>query len=325
MNPRSTPNSLTAALLLLLAGLCSAHAATPDQPWWPHPLWGSGDQAGASNWITPEKIKDAVTLVRTGKVYELGHIYEDGMPQIGRRSYKLVIPSFPTYGPELIAGKAVVFNDEFIAGELGQVGTQFDGPGHVGMVARHTDGSEKITFYNGFTADDLRAPYGLKKLGVEQVKPIVTRGVLIDVAGFRGEDTVPGGTAITLAEIRGALTRQGIDEASLRPGDALLFNFGWWRHWPKPITTQGPTPYIADEVVAWIIERQPSMVGSDANLDGPSASVHTEITLKNGIFNLELMTFEPLLADRAYEFLFIFTPLRLKGATGSPGRPIAIR
>jgi kynurenine formamidase len=54
-------------------------------------------------------------------------------------------------------------------------------------------------------------------------------------------------------------------------------------------------------------------------------AVHEEVTLKNGIFNLEWMRFGDLLADRAYEFLFVFTPLRLKGATGSPGRPLAIR
>ncbi len=47
--------------------------------------------------------------------------------------------------------------------------------------------------------------------------------------------------------------------------------------------------------------------------------------LRNGVFNLEFMTFETLLADEVYEFLFVFTPLRLKGATGSPGRPLAIR
>ena len=54
-------------------------------------------------------------------------------------------------------------------------------------------------------------------------------------------------------------------------------------------------------------------------------AVHEEVTLKHGIFNLEWMRFGDLLSDRAYEFLFVFTPLRLKGATGSPGRPLAIR
>ena len=51
----------------------------------------------------------------------------------------------------------------------------------------------------------------------------------------------------------------------------------------------------------------------------------SRIGLKNGIFNLEYMKFEELLSEQVYEFLFVFTPLRLRGATGSPGRPLAIR
>jgi kynurenine formamidase len=66
------------------------------------------------------------------------------------------------------------------------------------------------------------------------------------------------------------------------------------------------------------------MVGSDATTDVAMA-VHEDVTLKHGIFNLEWMRFEGLLADGVHEFLFVFTPLRLKGATGSPGRPLAIR
>ncbi len=53
--------------------------------------------------------------------------------------------------------------------------------------------------------------------------------------------------------------------------------------------------------------------------------VHQELMMKNGIFNLENMQFDELVADGVNEFLFIFTPTRFKGATGSPGRPIAIR
>ena len=66
------------------------------------------------------------------------------------------------------------------------------------------------------------------------------------------------------------------------------------------------------------------MVGSDANLDGPHEKVHGDITMKNGIFNLESMDFSTFHSEKVYKFLFVFTPLRLKGATGSPGRPIAI-
>lgn len=68
------------------------------------------------------------------------------------------------------------------------------------------------------------------------------------------------------------------------------------------------------------------MMDSDADTDHAGTwAVHEELVSKHGIFNLEFLDFETVLADGAYEFLFVFTPLRLKGATGSPGRPIAIR
>jgi kynurenine formamidase len=291
-------------------------------PWWPHPTWGAEDQAGGSNWITPEKIVKAVSLVKTGEVYELGHVYERSMPMIGKRSYNLFIPSFPTYDPAGI--DKIVFNDEYVTAEIGQVGTQFDGPGHVGKQLKMADGTTTEVFYNGVTTAEIKSPYGLLKNGVENVKPIMTQGILLDIAGYKGVDILPEGYQVTLEDVQKTLAKQGIKESEIESGDALLFNFGWWRHWPKPITTTGNPAYVSMEVIAWIISKRPSMVGSDANLDGPEYKVHSEITMKNGIWNLELMDFSTLPAKRKYKFLFVFTPLRLKGATGSPGRPIAI-
>jgi hypothetical protein len=291
-------------------------------PWWPNKTWGAGDAAGGSNWITPGKVTKAVALVRTGRILELGHAYERGMPLIGQRSFNLYIPSFPTHGP--FGDRKVVYNDEYVTGEIGQVGTQFDGPGHVGQHVKMADGTSTYVFYNGVTADEMRGPYGLSRNGVENVKPIVTRGIHIDLAGFKGVKTLPENYAITLNDVRGALAKQGMKEGDLEPGDALLFDLGWWRLWPDPKTTSGAPAYASREVVDWVIARKPSMIGSDANFDGPDSWVHTEITMKNGIWNLELMDFAALENEKVHEFMFVFTPLRLKGATGSPGRPIAI-
>lgn len=143
--------------------------------------------------------------------------------------------------------------------------------------------------------DEMRNPYGLLKLGVENVKPIITRGILMDVAGYKGVDILPEGYEITLSDVRNILAKEGLTESDIEPGDALLFNLGWWRHWPNPITTGGRPAYISREVVDWI-----------------------------GIFNLEFMTFEALQTEKQYKFLFVLPTLRLKGATGSPSRPIAI-
>lgn len=322
----------TAALSLAFWAPSGAGAQTREKgPWWPHPVWGAGDQAGGSNWIKPAKVLEAVRLVRSGRMYELGQVYERGMPLFGSRTYSLFIPSSPTGGPD--GENRLVYHDEFLAAEIGQVGTQFDGPGHIGARLRMADGSEKDLFYNGIPLDEMRGPYGLEKLGVQNVRPILTRGLLIDVAAYKGVDTLPNSYEVTVADVRGALQRQGLSEGDIREGDALFFRYGWARLWRAPEKYNTDPPGIGLEVARWIIEKKASMIGSDQwttevvpNPDPKLAfPVHQELITKNGIFNLENMTFEELHEDRAYEFLFVFTPIRFKGATGSPGRPIAVR
>lgn len=318
------PKSILSIPLIILISSNMAFAQTREKgPWWPNELWGADDQAGGSNWITPEKVLRSVSLVKTGKVYELGHPYERGMPVVSGRSYNIFIPSFPTSGP--FGEEEIVYNDEYIASEIGQVGTQFDGPGHPGKRIRMADGSTTEVFYNGYSAAEMRNPYGLQKLGVENVKPILTRGILIDVAGYKGVEMLSDGYEISMDDVRGALDREGLSEASFEPGDAILFNLGWWRLWPDPVCVNGDKPYLGQDVVDWVIGKKASMVGSDSVLDGPYPRVHEQLILRNGIFNLEFMTFETLLPDEVYEFMFVVTTLRLKGATGSPSRPIAIR
>jgi kynurenine formamidase len=142
-----------------------------------------------------------------------------------------------------------------------------------------------------------------------------------------------GGYEVTLADVRGALARQRIAESSIMPGDAVLFRYGWAQLWRTPAEyNAGRLPGIGLEVARWLVERKITATGGDTSTNevSPSPSglvipVHQELMMKNGIFNIENLTFEELAADRAYEFLFVATPIRFKGATGSPLRPLAIR
>ena len=223
----------------LLPGITIAQTRESG-PWWPNAQWGAADAAGGSNWITPEKVLKAAALVKTGRMLELGHVYERGMPLNGSRSYNIFIPSFPTHGP--ILDRGVVFNDEFVAAEIGQVGTQFDGPGHVGQRVKMADGTETFVFYNGVPAAEMRGPYGLLKNGVENVKPILTRGIYLDLAAFKGVATLPGNYEVTVADIRGALAKQGLKESDIEPGDALLFNTAGGGCGPIPRSKARRTP-----------------------------------------------------------------------------------
>jgi kynurenine formamidase len=307
--------------------------ATGDTPigpkWWPS-RWGPQDEAGASNWITPAKVLEAAKLIKTGKIYELGRIYESDMPLFGARVFSLRIPGTPTGGP--FGNNKLVYHDEFVATEIGQVGTQFDGLGHIGCITGKDGDMTEMRYYNGFTEAEMANAYGLQKLGMENCKPFFVRAILVDVAGLKGR-MLNKGEEISVADVQAALQREGIAESSIQPGDGVFFNTGWGSLWKKDNAkfNEG-CPGIGLEVARWIVAKQASVVGADTwpteVVPNPNPDlafvVHNELITKNGIYNHENLNFDDLIMDRVHEFVYSFAPLRIKGATGSPGRPIAI-
>ena len=173
---------------------------------------------------------EATQLVRTGKIYELGQLYESGMPFFGQRTYSLRVPiKAPPEG-----GNRVVGYDEFVSGEIGHVGTQFDGVGHIGRKSLWRMAGSSTFSTTVSPQRRWMRPYGVQKLGIEHVKPVVTRGVLIDVASYKGVDRLPNSYEVTVADVEGALARQGMSEADVHAGDAVLFRYGWSQLWRQP-------------------------------------------------------------------------------------------
>ncbi len=314
-------------------------AQTREQgPWWPS-VHGPQDQAGASNYVTPEKILSALQIPRTGQTYELGHMYETSMPQYGYRPYFLqVVPAAP---PER-AGEGAAHRDYF-TGFIGQMGTQFDALSHQGESVRMADGSVQNVYYNGFAQQDLTGANngvgGLEALGTEHVKPYITRGILIDIAGYKGVESLDAGYEVTMDDVRGALARQNMDEETVQQGDAVLFNYGWAVNWTNPskyndsyvgVGENEGSPGIYAEVTRWLISRRVSLVGADSccvevRPRPGTENVHRMLFLRDGIPLLENMELRELAGDEVYEFLFLALTERIKGATGSPVRPIAVR
>jgi kynurenine formamidase len=323
---------MAAGGILAQAQPAQAQAAgdTPIGPkWWPS-RWGPQDEAGASNWITPTKVLEAARLIKTGKIYELGRVYEAEMPLFGARVFAVRIPGTPTGGP--FGKNKLVYHDEFVSTEIGQVGTQFDGLGHIGCITGKDGDMTEMRYYNGFTEAEMANAYGLQKLGIEKCKPFFTRGVLVDVAGLKGR-MLNLGEEITVADVQAALQRQGIAESSIQPGDGVFFNTGWSSLWMKDNAkfNEGE-PGIGMDVARWCVAKQLALVGADTwateVVPNPNPDlafvVHNELITKNGIFNHENLDFTELIKDKVSEFVYVFAPLRIKGATGSPGRPIAI-
>jgi kynurenine formamidase len=311
----------------------------PDTPigevWWPNKLWGAEDEAGSTNWFTkPEVVKRGLAEVSGGKVYSLGHPYTADMPLFGTRKFTLRIPGSPTGGP--FGANKVVYNDEFIATEIGQVGTQFDGLGHIGIQIGQDGDKANMRFYNGRSMAEMGDGTGLKKDGIEKLHPMVGRGILIDVAGYRGVDAMDIGQEITMADVRGALQRQGIADMQFSPGDVVLFRTGWPKYWIKDNAKYNSgEPGIGMEVAHWLSDVvQAGGVGSDTwateVLPNPDplcgfCVVHAQLLVRHGIVNHENLDLSELARDRVYRFMYVFTPVPIAGATGSPGAPIAIK
>jgi kynurenine formamidase len=336
-------NALVCVVLAVgvIAGREAILAQTREKgPWWPSPH-GPKDQAGNTNYITPDKVVKAVQLVKTGRMYELGQVYEADMPAFGSRPYYLNV--VPAPGRPEKEGLGATHQDYF-NGYIGQMGTQFDAFGHMGRSVRMADGSVHYVYYNGFTEADLtganRGLGGLEALGVEGVKPIITRGILLDISGYKGVAALEAAYEVTMADVRGALARQKMTEAIFEPGDAILFNYGWAVNWTNPSKYNDGrvgtgenkgSPGIGIEVARWITERKAAMVGADTCcvMVMPASTVnvgnvHHELLL-NGTTILENMNLLELARDQVYEFLYVGQTLRIEGATGSPVRPIAIR
>jgi len=220
----------------------------------------------------------------------------------------------------VLAASRLIRTGEVI--ELGQVGTQFDGFTH----QSHGD-----SHYNCFKTSEIASRTGFTKLGIEKVGTLMTRGVLIDVAGLKGVDTLPDTYEITVQDLQQALQKQKL---TLRPGDAVLINTGWGRLWGKENARyMKGNPGVGVAAAEWLVKQDPMLLGSD---NGPvevspnpdsqiSLPLHQIALVVNGIHLLENLKLDELAAKRVHEFAFVMQPLKMQGATGSTVAPVAIR
>ncbi len=302
--------------------------------WWPNELWGEGDEAGSTNWYTkPEVVLRALAEADKGKVYKLGHEYNSKMPLFGTRQFVMRIPATPTGGP--FGAEKLVYHDEFIATEIGQVGTQFDGLGHIGVQLGPDGERDKMRFYNGFVEGQFATSTGLKNLGVEKLHPIVARGILLDFAGSRGVESMNKGECASMDDVKAALKKQGMEDFKFMEGDAILFRYGWESHWDDPAKFNDGQPGICFDVARWVAEEvKAGVTGGDTwaatdpvpypDEPGCVFCLHTYLQTRHGIVNQENLELKQLADDGVYVFTYVYSPMPITGATGSAGAPVAI-
>ncbi|MEO8630439.1 MAG: cyclase family protein, partial [Betaproteobacteria bacterium] len=308
----------------LLAGSAIAGNNPVDEPWWPSEF-GANDQMGASQYITPEKRIEAAKLVKKGKMALLGMPYSNHMPLVPGRTFALSIPGMPTHGPLPWKGEgfAQTFMDELVTGEIGQVGTQWDSLAHPMIRIQGKPGwKDGNYFYNGVRLEDVGTPRGMKKNGPENAGGFFTRGIMIDIAALKNVERLPKGYAITLADYKAALARQGTGDAT--KGDVVLIRTGWSQLWNtnhlgRPAGEKVKSdeqiakdnaefgsgePGLAPEVCEYLAGKKISMVGSDTwgleaidfskGLGEEFAYCHMNLVARRGITNFENLDLEQL-------------------------------
>lgn len=294
--------------------------------------WGADDQVGTLNFITPAKIVEAGTLVRSGKAFSLCIPFDGKGPQMGGGRFNPIYFTSLDGGDDAIGAQHIAggsrFQDDFIVMPL-QAATQWDSLSHAWY-----DGH----LYNGVESSAVTSR-GARRNGIEHTKDkFITRGVLLDIARSKGKEWLEPGYPITVADLESCLREEGVSAGS---GDALLIRTGHqtlcrssgsWAGYAG-----GDAAGLSLETTTWLHDREIAAVATDtwgmevrpnepANAFQP---LHMILIRDMGmsvgeIFFLDQLA-EDCAADGVWEFMFVAPSLPFTGAAGSPVNPIAIK
>lgn len=190
--------------------------------------------------------------------------------------------------------------------------------------------AENLKLYGGIdVTPEIQTPAGLTRLAIESVSPIIGRGLLLDVAALRGE-VLPEKYQITPGDLEACELQEG---CTVRSGDVVLVRTGYGRYWDDE-ERYLRAPGVSPAASRWLADRKIAVAGCDnvawdvpGYVDpdlGTSLPGHVILLARSGIYIVENLFLEELAARRAYEFVFVCLPLKMKGVTGSPVRPVAL-
>ncbi|MDA1101415.1 MAG: cyclase family protein [Proteobacteria bacterium] len=292
-----------------------------------HGRWGAGDQRGAANLLTPEKTLAALAMAKTGQVLDLSHVIENGAPFMA-----------PNQTPYVIHSGATARNSMRIRASMGatnEVGANLERVGMTMHVGTHIDALGHFSIgehlYGDHTIDESVGDFGLLNLGIEHIPPMITRGVCLDVSGLDGGEYLGAGRPVTADDLK---RRCEALDITLQTGDAVLINTGWGRYF---MVNNGKylegEPGLDVGAARWLTEQDVVAIGADnmalevlpgTNHPEIMMPVHQHCLVEAGVHIIENLVLADLARNGVTEFCFVVLPVKFKGATGCPVRPVAI-
>jgi kynurenine formamidase len=308
---------ITALSVSLLTTIAANAQESAD--WYPSG-YGAEDRLGAIANLSEKKTVEAAKLITEGKTYALGTITSRDTPAYEPRRYDVYIMQPSDGSGQPIGENKAVGNDDLVQTFVG-IGSQIDGLGHMGIDHR---------YYNGVHVSDFVTPAGLTQFGTQDIPPIVTRGVLLDMTRVFGADPVPDGTAFNRAEIEHAVEQAGVE---IEKGDVVLFHTGAMEASEGSGELMATHPGLGVEGANYLSDLGVVAVGADTTAleaipfenEARPFEVHQTLLAKRGVYILEGMVTSELAGDEVSEFFFSLGIPRLNGTVQAIINPVAIR
>jgi kynurenine formamidase len=292
--------------------------------------WGADDQRGTLNLVTPDAVRRGVGAARSGRAFSLAIPFDASGPQWDNvHMPERTNPALRTHTVNVaFTGDKRDFttsDDSFSMGS--QAATHWDALSHVGYGGR---------LYNDVPDDVITADAGAARLGVEHFGPVVTRGVLLDIARLHGVDHFDGNYAITADDLDRAA---GAGALTIEPGDAVLVRTGQM-HFLRAGDRQRysyPSPGLSTKSITWFADHDVAAVATDTMTfevypcEDPAVfmPVHMIQLRDMGLVQGQNWHLDDLAADCAadgrHDFLLVAPPLPLTGAVGAPVVPVAVK
>jgi len=273
---------------------------------------------GALDQITPAELLSALTLVKQGKTYDLGLEINERIPQ-GNPGAFTPFSYMTRVSPEEMAKQGPFqFSAETIIGSL-HVSTHIDAFVHIQYQNR---------IFGGAQAADVRTDRGWTQYGIETVKPIIGRCVILDIAGLKGVEALPDGYDVSIEDLQAAMSKNAV---SIQQGDIVLVRTGKIREFYTDVVAfQAGEPGVGPTAAVWLYEQGMAVLGTDTTgteplpFKDPSITTHRAMLVERGVHLIENLYLDDLVNDGVHVGCFICLPLKFTGATGSWVRPVVL-